>query len=170
MFGPGAPPLEWDSAGAYRREALEIYYLSHAASPLTEEQLAEVGRHGGVAKLWLAGWRGVAARVPAGTAGPAQQRWSAARLSAPRRLTPATCPSPLPPRQVYHGGWPEVAEEGPRRYGPKAAAWVRVQQGWTLRDALARPDHVIPGVPAFFVLAKGTEFRDRFLEGDMPLL
>lgn len=85
--------------------------------------------------------------------------------------SPASPCSTLPPTpQVYFGGWPEVADEGPQRYGPKAAAWVRVQEGWTLRDALARPDHVIPGVPAFFVLARGSDFRERFLEGEMPLL
>lgn len=81
-------------------------------------------------------------------------------------------PSPLgcsSPWQVYFGGWPDVHEEGPQRYGPNAAGWVRVQEGWTLRDALARPDHIIPGIPAFFVLAKGTDFRQRFLEGDIPL-
>jgi hypothetical protein len=26
MFGPDAPPLPWDAAGAYHREALEAYY------------------------------------------------------------------------------------------------------------------------------------------------
>ena len=26
MFGPDAPPLPWDDAGVYRREALEAYY------------------------------------------------------------------------------------------------------------------------------------------------
>lgn len=72
--------------------------------------------------------------------------------------------------QVYFGGWPEVSEEGPQRYGPNAAGWVRVSEGWTLRDALAREDHIIPGIPAFFVLAKGSDFRQRFLDGDIPLL
>ncbi len=72
--------------------------------------------------------------------------------------------------QAFFGSWPEVQEEGPRRYGPNAAGWVRVDERWTLREALSRPDHVVPGVPAFFVLAKGTQFRDAFLEGDMPLL
>lgn len=85
------------------------------------------------------------------------------------RPLPQRLCAPLSP-QVYFGSWPEVAEEGPQRYGPKAAGWVRVREGWTLRDVLARPDHVVPGVPTFFVLAKGTDFRDRFLEGDMPLL
>ncbi|KAL4450020.1 hypothetical protein ABPG77_010689 [Micractinium sp. CCAP 211/92] len=112
MFGSEAPPLEWDSRGEYSRQNIEVYYLSHAATPLSLDQLTE----------------------------------------------------------VYFGSWPEVAEEGPQRYGPKAAGWVRVREGWTLRDVLARPDHVVPGVPTFFVLAKGTDFRDRFLEGDMPLL
>ena len=72
--------------------------------------------------------------------------------------------------QVFFGGWPEVQEEGPRRYGPEAAGWVQVHEGWTLRDVLARPDHTMPGVPAFFVLAKGSDFRRQFLEGDVPLL
>lgn len=81
-----------------------------------------------------------------------------------------SCPHSMPSMQAFFGSWPEVQEEGPRRYGPKAAGWVRVDEGWTLRDALSRPDHVVPGVPAFFVLAKGTNFRDAFLEGDMPLL
>lgn len=112
MFGPEAPPLEWDAQGDYARGSLELYYLSHAATPLTLDQLTE----------------------------------------------------------AFFGSWPEVEEEGPQRYGPNAAAWVRVQEGWTLRDALSRPDHVIPGIPAFFVLAKGTDFRQRFLDGDMPLL
>ena len=75
-----------------------------------------------------------------------------------------------PHLQAFFGSWPEVQEEGPRRYGPNAAGWVRVDERWTLREALSRPDHVVPGVPAFFVLAKGTQFRDAFLEGDMPLL
>jgi hypothetical protein len=44
-----------------------------------------------------------------------------------------------------------------------------VKERWTLRDALSRPDHVVPGVPAFFVLAKGSDFRQRFLDGDLPL-
>lgn len=112
MFGPEAPPLEWDTEGAYSRGAIEVYYLSNGAAPLTERQLEE----------------------------------------------------------VYFGGWPEgVTEEGPQRYGPNAAAWVRVKESWTLRDALSRPDHVVPGVPAFFVLAKGSDFRQRFLDGDLPL-
>ena len=112
MFGPEAPLLEWDTEGAYSRGAIEVYYLSNGAAPLTERQLEE----------------------------------------------------------VYFGGWPEgVAEEGPQRYGPNAAAWVRVKERWTLRDALSRPDHVVPGVPAFFVLAKGSDFRQRFLDGDLPL-
>ncbi|PSC72268.1 tetratricopeptide repeat 4-like protein [Micractinium conductrix] len=112
MFGPEAPPLEWDSRGEYSRENVELYYLSHAATPLDLDQLTE----------------------------------------------------------VYFGSWPDVAEEGPRRYGPQAAGWVRVRDGWTLRDALARPDHTMPGVPTFFVVANGTDFRERFLEGDIPLL
>ena len=112
MFGPEAPPLDWDAGGQYARGAVQLYYLSHAATPLTREQLVE----------------------------------------------------------ALYGSWPEVAEEGPQRYGPRAAGWRAVDERWTLRDALARPDHVVPGIPVFFVLARGTPFEARFLEGDLPLL
>lgn len=175
MFGPGAPPLEWDEAGAYRRDALEVYYLSHAAQPLSEEQLTEVGgcgpagRPGGCASL-AAGPAWARARGGAAGGSSGRARPSPHSESKPG-LDPCAPPRPAPrPPQVYYGGWPEVADEGPQRYGPKAAGWVRVQESWTLRDALARPDHVVPGVPAFFVLAGGTPFRERFLEGDLPLL
>lgn len=82
---------------------------------------------------------------------------------------PSALPSP-PPLQVLHGGWPDVREEGPLRYGPNAAAWVRVNEGWTLGEALQRPDHVVPGIPAFFVLAKDSPVREQFLDNDLPLL
>jgi hypothetical protein len=112
MFGPEAPPLAWDAAGRYRREAVQVFYLSHGATPLTRDALVE----------------------------------------------------------ALYGGWPAAKEEGPRRYGPDAAGWVRVREGWTLGEALSREDHVVPGIPVFFVLAAGTPFRERFLEGDVPLL
>lgn len=112
MFGPEAPPLEWDARGQYGRGAVQLYYLSHAATPLTREELTE----------------------------------------------------------ALFGSWPEKEEAGPQRYGPRAAGWVRVREAWTLGQALAREDHVIPGIPVFFVLAAGSDFRERFLEGDLPLL
>ena len=77
---------------------------------------------------------------------------------------------PLCHLKVLHGGWPEVEEQGPARYGAKAAGWVRVNEKWTLADALGRPDHVVPGIPVFFVLAKGSPFRQQFLDNDVPLL
>ena len=30
MFGPEAPPLEWDARKEYTRQSIELYYLSHA--------------------------------------------------------------------------------------------------------------------------------------------
>lgn len=72
--------------------------------------------------------------------------------------------------EALYGGWPERREEGPARYGDKAARWVKVHEGWTLGDVLKRPDHVVPGVPAFFVLSLETPFRTQFLEGELPLL
>lgn len=34
MFGPEAPPLEWDTAREYTRDRVELYYLAHAGKPL----------------------------------------------------------------------------------------------------------------------------------------
>ncbi len=42
MFGPEAPPLEWDTEGAYTRARVQLFYLAHAARPLGLEDLTEV--------------------------------------------------------------------------------------------------------------------------------
>jgi tetratricopeptide (TPR) repeat protein len=112
MFGPKAPPLEWDAHGAYARQHIQVYYLSYAAEPLKREELIE----------------------------------------------------------ALYGGWPEKKDQGPARYGEKAARWIRVEEGWTLGEVLRREDHVVPGVPVFFVLSAKTPFKESFLEGDIPLL
>ena len=39
MFGPDAPPLEWDEKGEYSRSKVELYYLAHAGKELSKEQL-----------------------------------------------------------------------------------------------------------------------------------
>ena len=41
MFPSDAPGMPWDPSGAYRRAALELWYLSHAAQPLSASQLTE---------------------------------------------------------------------------------------------------------------------------------
>lgn len=56
MFGPEAPPLEWDSRGDYSRQNIEVYYLSHAATPLTLDQLTEVRASGWVGAAGPAAW------------------------------------------------------------------------------------------------------------------
>ena len=112
MFGPEAPGLEWDAEGAYRRDHLEVYYLSYASKPLTQAELTE----------------------------------------------------------VLYGGWPETREEGPARYGPEAASWKRVDERWTLAEVLGKKDHIIPGIPGFFILSSKTSYKQRFLSGDIALL
>lgn len=111
IFAEDAPPLEWDSEGAYTRDRIECYYLSNACTELRGQQLLD----------------------------------------------------------AMNGTWPEgVAEdEGPRRYGKGAAQWVRAPEGNTLKEILQRPDHVVPGIPVFFLVARGTAFKDRFLEGEL---
>ncbi|KAK9813825.1 hypothetical protein WJX73_000343 [Symbiochloris irregularis] len=82
--------------------------------------------------------------------------------------------TPLPVEQlteVLHGGWPEgIQEEGPKRYGPKAAHWIAIDDACSLKDILDRKDYVVPGVPVFFVVARDSEFQTRFLKDDLPLL
>lgn len=41
-----------------------------------------------------------------------------------------------------------------------------LHQGQTLGEILARPDYVVPGIPVFFVVSKGSQFADRFLSED----
>ncbi len=66
--------------------------------------------------------------------------------------------------QAFYKGWPENGEEAePSRYGERAAKWITVDESVQLQDIWRRPDYVIPGLPAFFVIAKGTDFRERFL-------
>lgn len=72
--------------------------------------------------------------------------------------------------QVLYGGWPQdLKDEGPQRYGPKAAKWQQVKERSLLGELLSKPDYIIPGVPVFFVVAKGTDYRERFLSDEIPL-
>ncbi|KXZ56097.1 hypothetical protein GPECTOR_2g979 [Gonium pectorale] len=108
MFGPDAPPLEWDAAGAYGRDRIELYYLAHAGRPLSREQLVD----------------------------------------------------------AVQGRWPAGMEDagGPERYGSRAARMRRVNPRHTLRQVLCAEDHVVPGLPLFWVVARGTPYRELFLE------
>ena len=73
--------------------------------------------------------------------------------------------------QAFYNGWPEQGEEAqPSRYGEKAAKWIKAKESVSLREILLAANHVIPGIPAFFVVAKGTDFRDRFLAQEQSLL
>ena len=56
------------------------------------------------------------------------------------------------------------------RYGKKAAKWIKADESMTLKQILQQSDLVIPGIPAFFVVAEGTDFRERFLSREQPLL
>lgn len=66
--------------------------------------------------------------------------------------------------QCLFSGWSTGFEkQAPQEYGKNAARAQRVDQGSTLQKILQRPDYVVPGVPAFFVVAKDTEYRAKFL-------
>lgn len=67
--------------------------------------------------------------------------------------------------EALHGGWPEGAQHSEvLRYGPNAVRPVLVDPEKTLGEVLKEDGHVVPGVPVFFVLARGSEYRERFLE------
>lgn len=68
------------------------------------------------------------------------------------------------------GQWPEGMEDvrGPLRYGNEAAKWVSVPTSSTLKALLQRDDCVIPGVPVFWVVARGSTYRERFLSEEVP--
>lgn len=46
-----------------------------------------------------------------------------------------------------------------------AQSWVQVLEQSMLHDVLAKKNHVIPGVPVFYVLSKGSSFYGEFLLG-----
>ncbi|CAG9466640.1 unnamed protein product [Pedinophyceae sp. YPF-701] len=73
--------------------------------------------------------------------------------------------------EAMQGRWPDAAgeaeamgEAGPRRYGKHAARWVRVDLEKPLGGVLQEEGCIVPGVPVFFVVRKGTEYRDKFLD------
>uniref|UniRef100_A0A383V5T9 Cns1/TTC4 wheel domain-containing protein n=1 Tax=Tetradesmus obliquus TaxID=3088 RepID=A0A383V5T9_TETOB len=110
MFGPDAPSIDWDTAGEYSRQRVQLYYLSNAGQPLEQDQL--VG--------------------------------------------------------ALHGKWPERdPQAGPKRYGSSSSHWVPVDESLSLRQVLLAPDHVIPGVPLFWVLARDTQYQARFLAEEL---
>ena len=41
MYPPGGSGPPWDASGEYTRPRLELWYLSHAATPLTAAQLTQ---------------------------------------------------------------------------------------------------------------------------------
>ncbi len=49
------------------------------------------------------------------------------------------------------------------RYGEKAAKWTALDQTLTLAQLLSKNDYVVPGVPLLFAVAKGTDYRNKFL-------
>ncbi|MEW5307249.1 MAG: hypothetical protein WDW36_009657 [Sanguina aurantia] len=72
---------------------------------------------------------------------------------------------------AMQGKWPEegYADTALTRFGEGASTWQQVPESCTLHEVLTRPDHIIPGIPLFFVLAKGTAYRTKFLESTSAL-
>ena len=67
--------------------------------------------------------------------------------------------------QALMGKWPQGKDaDEVKRYGDKAVQAVRVNPKHSIRETCLRMGHVVPGIPTFFVVAKGTPYRDKFLE------
>lgn len=47
----------------------------------------------------------------------------------------------------------------------KKQVWVKVDERATLYSVISRPDHIVSGIPVFFVIATGTSFHKTFLSG-----
>lgn len=86
-------------------------------------------------------------------------------------LSHAAKPLPLDQlTEVLYGGWPQdLRDAAPQRYGPRASKWCKVDESRLLGEFLSQPDYVIPGIPVFFVVSKGSEYRERFLSDEIPL-
>lgn len=71
--------------------------------------------------------------------------------------------------QAMNGQWPDVAkdEAAPNRYGQGASHWVKVDEQLSLKQVLLQEDHIVPGVPLFWVLAKDTDYEKRFLAEEL---
>jgi hypothetical protein len=67
-----------------------------------------------------------------------------------------------------HGQWPEPdPQAGPKRYGKSGSHWTAVNESLSLQQVLLQPEHVVPGVPLFWVLARDTEYQARFLAEEL---
>ncbi|GMH40625.1 hypothetical protein BSKO_08529 [Bryopsis sp. KO-2023] len=63
----------------------------------------------------------------------------------------------------------DLSEYGPKQYGDDAICWVKVEEWKTMRDVLEEPGHIVPGVPTFFIVARGSKYHERFLASkDIP--
>lgn len=60
----------------------------------------------------------------------------------------------------------DISEHAPTKYGEHAVSWVEVEEWKTIRDIVEEPGHIVPGVPTFFVLAKGSQYHELFLASD----
>jgi hypothetical protein len=63
--------------------------------------------------------------------------------------------------------WNETTRK--KKLDPRDQKMVLVPESRTLGEILEDQDHVIPGHPVFYVVAKGTEFREKFLAGKWEL-
>lgn len=130
MFGEEAPPLPWDGAGAYTREALEVYAQSGLSPPLSPRQL----------RGWLAGGSGAAeAGVSEAAAAEERRRRAAGAAAGEAEAGPAAAPrlTRLEERVPLRQALAAAARAGFVLPGGTAVLFA-VARGTPFRDAFLR--------------------------------
>lgn len=198
MFGPDAPPLEWDKDQEYTRDRVELYYLANSGRPLSQvsgsaAQKLTLQLHMVCEKYALCcpcGQQVCMTEYCRLVAACSVYSLSLLATQVCDRLMTLDCTCFVcinhncithcmmishanhtvhwsPQDQLVsamQGQWPDdYTDVGPQRYGDNAAYWCRVNEQQTLQEILWLPDHIIPGVPLFWVVAEGTQYKDRFL-------
>eukprot|EP00899_Mesostigma_viride_P002926 jgi/Mesvir1/12634/Mv02190-RA.1 len=153
MFGEDSPQLPWDREGAYTRDRVELYCWKHECVPLAPKDLL---------KSYVQPSLSLAPDVLASAQASMQGQLDAALGTAKASHREGTDGSNSHSYNSNSSGGGGVGGGNERR----PVDWLRVPEEATLGELLASdPGLVIPGIPVFFVVAKGTAFRETFLAG-----
>jgi len=51
-----------------------------------------------------------------------------------------------------------------KKAGNNKRRWIKVKPTTSIKKALSHPDHIVPGVPIFYVVVNGSRYKDVFLQ------
>lgn len=58
----------------------------------------------------------------------------------------------------------DAEKHAPQVYGENAAYFVLIDERKRMQEIFCEDDCIVPGVPTFFIVAKGTNYHQQFLE------